>query len=343
MAHEIESMFYMGEEPWHGLGTRVDAAPTVEQAIKAAGMDWRVNAVPMMLPDGREVRPVEMDQAGKLHAGGAWRATVRETDGQILGVVGPKYEVVQNREAFGFFNEWITAGVATLHTAGSLRGGRRVWVLAQANMDPLDIVRGDAVRGFVLLSHGHDGTMAVRVGFTPVRVVCANTLALAHGHDGSKLLRVKHTAGVKQSLDMIREAMDVARADFAATAEQYRALARRAIDRRTLEAYVKSVFRRANAPAALVHSSQAGAMEDESDGARVVPRVMALLDGGLRGDRMLPAPSTGINFWRAYNAVTEYVDHEKGNDRASRLDSAWFGSGAETKRRALDLALKFAA
>jgi hypothetical protein len=104
------------------------------------------------------------------------QAVRRKSDNRILGVVGPKYHVLQNRAAFQWFQPFLDAREAALHTAGSLCEGSRVWVLAKLNRDPLIVALGDEVEKFMLLSHGHDGSLAVRVGFTPVRVVCQNTL-----------------------------------------------------------------------------------------------------------------------------------------------------------------------
>ena len=133
-----------------------------------------------------------------------------------------------------WFQPFLDAKEAALHTAGSLRNGSRIWVLAKLNRDPLVIAQGDEVEKFILLSHGHDGSLAVRVGFTPVRVVCQNTLAMAHGSDASKLIRVKHTKDVHENLANIREVMDLANAEFEATAEQYRLLARKSINQADL-------------------------------------------------------------------------------------------------------------
>ena len=94
----------------------------------------------------------------------------------MLGIVGPRFAVLQNKDAFGWFQPFLDAKEAALHTAGSLRGGSRIWVLAKLNRDPLVIAAGDEVEKFILLSHGHDGRLAVRGGFTPIRVVCQNTL-----------------------------------------------------------------------------------------------------------------------------------------------------------------------
>src|SRR4029077_19321005 len=153
------------------------------------------------------------------------RAVRRTSDSKVLGVVGPRYAPLQNMDAFAWFQPCLDTREAALHTAGSLRGGRRIWVLAKLNRDPLVIAEGDEIEKFVLLSHGHDGSLAVRAGFTPIRVVCQNTLSMAHGSDASKLIRVKHTKDVLQNLANIREIMNLANAEFESTAEQYRRLA----------------------------------------------------------------------------------------------------------------------
>src|SRR5205823_9488561 len=114
---------------------------------------------------------------------------------------------------------------------------------AKMNRDPLVIAEGDTVEKYLLLSHGHDGSLAVRCGFTPVRVVCANTLAMAHGSDASKLIRVKHTKDVLENLANIREVMDLANQQFEATAEQYRLLARKSINQADLRRYVRRVLK----------------------------------------------------------------------------------------------------
>lgn len=338
MAHEIENMFSVEQTPWHGLGTVVQQAPTAEQAIRLAGLAWTVMLRPLQLADGTPAIPWSEPDPDATDAPRPHNTTVRSTDGRILGVVGPEYQPLQNDRAFAWFDPWVTSGQASYTTAGSLRGGRKVWVLASLNMDPLDVVRGDAVRPFVLLSNAHDGSMSVRVGFTPIRVVCANTLAAAHSDAASKLLRVKHTSGVEEATNAIRGIMDVVRGEFATTAEQWRHLASKDLDKRTLEGYIRSVFRASETGAALARTDG----DAEPEGKRVVPRVVGLIEGGLRGDKLLPAASTErLTWWRAYNAVTEYVDHVRGTDGAARLDSAWFGQGASLKRRAMDLAVKF--
>ena len=116
MAHEIETIFYMNETPWHRLGTRVIDIPTADEAIVAAGLNWKVETKPLFLADGTQAPS---------------KAVVRTSDNSILGVVGENYQPLQNEDAFKFFNPFVETGLATFETAGSLRQGKRVWILAK--------------------------------------------------------------------------------------------------------------------------------------------------------------------------------------------------------------------
>jgi phage/plasmid-like protein (TIGR03299 family) len=227
MAHEVETMAFFQQTPWHGLGTALDEDDLYDwpKTCEKAGLAWDVELVPLVTTD---------TQVKVTH-----KAVRRTTDGRTLGVVGPRFFPLQNKDAFAWFQPFLDGREAALHTAGSLRHGSRIWVLAKLNRSPLVVAPGDEVEKFILLSHGHDGSLAVRVGFTPVRVVCQNTLSMAHGSDASKLIRVKHTKDVQANLANVREVMDVATAEFEATAEQYRRLARRSINQADLRRYVK--------------------------------------------------------------------------------------------------------
>ena len=231
MAHEVESMAFFGKTPWHGLGTALheDDLYDWQKTCEKAGLAWEVELVPLITAD---------TQARVTHKG-----VRRTSDGRMLGVVGPRFTPLQNKDAFQWFQPFLSAKEAQLHTAGSLRQGSRVWVLAKLNRAPLVIAPGDEVEKFILLSHGHDGSLAIRCGFTPVRVVCQNTLSMAHGSDASKLIRIKHTKDVLANLENIRETMNLANQEFEATAEQYRLLARKSINQEDLRRFVKRVLK----------------------------------------------------------------------------------------------------
>jgi phage/plasmid-like protein (TIGR03299 family) len=307
MAHEIESMMFVGATPWHGLGKRVVGQVSTREAIVAAGLDWEVGLKDLRTVDGEAV---------------THRASYRTSDAKILGVVGPAWHPLQNKDAFAFFDPFLAEGEAAIDTAGSLQGGKRIWVLAKLSLEPSVIVSksSDVVEKFVLLSNSHDGSIAIRVGFTPVRVVCANTLALAHNTNASQLIRVRHTVGAVETLDRIRDVMNLANEAFEATAEQYRFLAGRECNAADLERFVRRIFPSAGK-------------------SRVFPRVVELFEKG-RGNDL---PGVRGTWWGAYNAVTEYLAHARGTDAERRLDSMWFGDGAAMNRNALSTAVELAA
>ena len=314
MAHLVESMLYVGKTPWHGLGTPIpeDKKVSVREAIVAAKLDWQVELrrVYTETPDGSA-------QTGILDH----YAVCRTSDNAFMGLVGQDYVPLQNEEALEWFQPFLDTGSATLETAGSLNGGRQVWALAKIRDGNLDVNSNDPVAHYILLSNAHDGSVAVRVGFTPIRVVCNNTLTLAHYSKASQLLRVRHTSNLQSNLEMVRDTMKVARHEFSATVEQYRKLQRRGIDSGGLERYVKVVF----------------SLPEDKGGKELIPNIIYLFENG-RGNR-----EAGRTYWGAYNAVTEYLNYFRGRTQDNTLSSLWFGEGMHINRRALHIALKTAA
>jgi phage/plasmid-like protein (TIGR03299 family) len=315
MAHEIETTAYFGATPWHGLGTPLTAEDVYDwpAACRKSGLDWEVELTALATAD---------TQAPVAH-----RAVRRTTDGRVLGVVGPRFAPLQNRVAFQWFTPFLDAKEARLETAGSLRNGSRVWVLAKLNRDPLVIAPGDEVEKYLLLSHGHDGALAVRVGFTPVRVVCQNTLTLAHNADASQLIRLRHSKSLASNLTNIREVMNLANQAFEATAEQYRRLARKDINQADLRRYVRRVL---------------GVDEGAAPSARLanqIEQIVGLAEAG-RGNDL---PSVRGTYWTAFQGFTHWLTHERGRTLHSRLDSLWYGEGAAINRRALQVAVELAA
>lgn len=161
MSANVETMFYAGETPWHGMGVKVESALSSSEAIKMASLDWTVQS--------KEIQVV----GGEIIEG--MRANVRSTDQKVLGVVTNRYKVVQNEDAFSFTDILLGEGVK-YETAGSLSNGKRIWLLAK--METSNIC-GDDVEPYLVFTNSHDGSGAVKVAVTPIRVVCQNTLTLA--------------------------------------------------------------------------------------------------------------------------------------------------------------------
>lgn len=187
MSAEVETMFYTREKPWHGLGIKVNEAPTSSEALRMSGLNWKVRQEPVYTEFGEVID--------------GFRANVRDSDREILGVVSDRYKVIQNSDAFAFTDELLGNGVR-YETAGSLQGGRRVWLLARLPQEY--IISGERISPYLVFSNTHDGSGAVKVAITPVRVVCNNTLNLAL-RSAKRSWSMIHTGDVKEK---IQEAQD---------------------------------------------------------------------------------------------------------------------------------------
>lgn len=324
--HELEvqdgqaAMFYVGETPWHKLGTRLPLNPTPEDAIAAAKIDWTVSLKKLVTEDGTPV-------PGKM-------ATVRESDGKVLGVVGKDWRVFQNKDAVEWFRPLIEQGNVTLETAGSLRGGRRIWVLGRlTGVETREVVPGDPVNPYIQLANGHDGSLAIHLGFTCIRTVCANTLAMALSKKNSKLLKIRHTANSQAAVENVREIMLAANQTFEASVEKYKMLSRLGVSKESLRKYVDLVFeideKKANAKTDEERQKAVAASE------RLYQKVVPLFEKGRGND----APGVAGTMWGAYNAVSEFLAYDRGRNDSTRLDSLWFGDAANINARALEVGL----
>ena len=325
MAHEVESMFYVGETPWHGLGVNVDEGVTTEDAIKHAGLDWRVSLEPIFTKSEGFMQKIDFK-----------KAVMRNSDKTVLGVVGNSYTPVQNSEAFAFFDPFVQNGEAVYETAGSLKNGKIVWILARLNRDPVEVVSNDIVNKYLLLHNAHDGSRSLGIGFNPVRVVCANTLRAAVNATAAKMLRICHTKSIHDSLDEVREIVDAADATFTATGEQYRALARKNIVTKDLEQYVQRVFY-----PGLNVKKMSKSQSTRHD--TLQHNIHRLFVEGAGQDN----PKVRGTLWAGYNAVTEYLSYNDQNrkkpDADGNLVSLWFGHNAKLNERAFEVATSMVA
>ncbi len=192
MAANVESMFYVRETPWHGLGTRVQEAPSSSEALIKAGLDWNVVQEPIYT------------ETEELIEG--YKANVRDSDRKVLGVVTDRYKVIQNQEAFAFTDELLGEGVR-YETAGSLQGGKKVWLLA--HMPHEYIISGERISPYLLFSNTHDGSGAIKVALTPIRVICQNTLNLALSQ-ASRSWSMIHTGNIQNKLQEAKDTLFMA-------------------------------------------------------------------------------------------------------------------------------------
>ena len=212
MAALVETMFYTKrEKPWHGLGTPVDDALTAEEAIEKAGLAWDVNPMPVY------------DHNGIVIPG--YSANTRSSDGSVLGIVGSRYSIVQNKEAFDFTDSLIGEGLK-YETAGSLKDGKRIWLLGKM---PERYINGDKFDPYIVFTNTHDGTGAVKCCMTPVRVVCNNTLNMAL-EGARQSWSTRHTGNIQTKLADARRTLELADVYLRNFAEQADRLANERMD-----------------------------------------------------------------------------------------------------------------
>jgi phage/plasmid-like protein (TIGR03299 family) len=269
------------------------------------------------------------------------RAVVRADTRHVMGVVGTSWRPVQNREAFAFLDGMVAEGEVQYHTAGALGAGNRVWLLAKLPGQIRVAGTDDVSEKYLLLANGHDGTLALRCLFTPVRVVCQNTLSLAlRGQKAGAGVTLRHTGDVKSKLSEARRTLGLAEQFYTDLEAKANRLASVAMTSDRCRRYFEAVFPLPDEPEK--HQWAVKSARETHD------KLLGLFERGkgadLRGVRH--------TLWAAYNAVTEYVDHAKPSyqdkkksleeNRSARLDRIWFGAGASLKASAFEHAMAFA-
>ena len=219
----VESMMYTRTVPWHGLGTKVDEAPTSADALRLAGLDWTVDQKNIQLCGGAKIQN--------------YKANVRSSDGQVLGIVSDRYKIVQNNEAFEFTDS-IIGGDVRYETAGSLNGGKKIWLLAKL---PETEIAGDKTEPYMCFSNTHDGSGAIRVCMTPVRVVCSNTLNLALD-TAKRAWSVRHTGDLQSKMHEARICLQMANAYMGELAKEADRLANTTVTRAQLDQILDELF-----------------------------------------------------------------------------------------------------
>lgn len=224
MAANVESMFYTREKPWHGLGTKVEEAPTSADALYLAGLDWNV------------VQEHIFTETGDTILG--YRVNVRDSDRKVLGVVSERYKIIQNSEAFAFTDTLLGSGVR-YETAGSLQDGRRVWLLARLPREY--IIAGERISPYLVFSNSHDGSGAVKVALTPIRVVCNNTLNLALG-TASRSWSMVHTGNIRDKIQEAKDTLFMAEEYMDSLGKEFERLRRQKITDGQIREYVEQLL-----------------------------------------------------------------------------------------------------
>ncbi len=317
MAHNLEqrdgsaSMFYSGDVPWHQLGRHLNTPATAAEAMEAARLDYTVVKRPMKaIINGRQYSDVPNAFA-----------TIRTDTNQVLGVVGARYEPVQNSDAFNFFDPLVDRDEAIYHTAGVLGRGEKIWLLAKLP-DYIKVgKKNDPVEKFVLLYNSHDGSSHIRVKMTPIRVVCNNTLTAALSGTESEV-RIKHTASATDKLQEAHKILGLTNQLYDQLDLIFNRMALRKINSQQLMNFVKTL---------IPDNPQA---ENNTRTENLRNKVIEIHDS------QADAAIHRGNLFGAYQALTELTDHHSGQkDTSKQLRSIWFGgSGEQLKRRAYQLA-----
>ena len=316
MAHELEmvngeaQMAYVGNVPWHGLGTKVEHDLTPGDFQKVAGLDWTVEKQPLTTATGIPIKNKE--------------ALVRTSYNSVLDVVGTGWNPVQNSEAFEFFHDYVMAGDMEMHTAGSLKDGQMVWALAKTK-ESFELFNGDQTDNYFLFTNPHQFGKSINIRMTPIRVVCNNTLTLSLSQSSDKMVTVNHRKAFDP--DMVKEQMGIAREKM----EQYKSMAeflggKRATGDNVIQ-YFNEVF---GAPA---KAKEDGVLPFTSRNAKIAMENLNTQPG---------ANFAQGSWWQAFNSVTYMTDHLQGREGDSRLQSAWYGRNRKVKLNALDKALEYA-
>ena len=311
MSHLIETMAYVGQVPWHGLGNPLSAQQPLDVWQREAGMDWTI-----------EHSDVLFEVAGgesSLRPYPDSKVLYRSDTLAPLSVVSKRYKVVQPQDVLHFYNDLVSAGGFELETAGELKGGRKLWALARTGQETV-LKGGDRVKAYLLLATSCDGTLCTTAQFTSVRVVCNNTLQMAVG-ERSGAVKVPHSTVFDPR--QVKEALGIGLSGWEAFIGQIKALSRRPISADEARLFFHDVLDEAPA--------------EDTVTSRAWQQLERLYAGAGMGAELPGARNTA---WGLVNAMTEYVDHHRrARSQDYQLDSAWFGQGSLLKRKALDQAL----
>jgi len=322
MAHEVEmingvaQMAYAGALPWHGLGEAVSNDLTPQQMMEKAGLDWEVNKIPMNFTNS----------GGKLQTIPEKAALVRSSDSKVLDIVGEGWNPIQNTTAFNFFYEYVLAGDMEMHTAGSLKGGKHIWALAKVK-ESFDVFGEDTIESFVLFSNPHQYGKSADVRFTPIRVVCNNTLSMSLGQSADRSVRIGHATPFNP--DSVKETLGIASEKFAKYKEMAEFLGSKKVSAESLLNYYNTVYPHSAKP--VVNPTEAKQLSRPAK---------------LCYDALETQPGAHFaegSWWQAFNSVTYVTDHVQGNSAENRLHSQWFGGNQARKLKAAEVAVEMAA
>jgi phage/plasmid-like protein (TIGR03299 family) len=318
MAHLIETtngkaeIAFVGQTPWHGLGQELTKDAPIDVWQREAGLAWTAKTANVMFTP-EHAAPQEVSDKVVIY---------RNDTNAPLGVATDRYRIHQPGEILDFFNTLVKSAGFTLEVAGAIKGGKRIWALANTNREAC-VVNDDAVKGYLLLSTSFDGTTATVGQFTSIRVVCNNTLSMADQEKTPSRVAFRHASVFDAS--RMRDRLGVVVGGFDGMMDGYRKLARTGVTGDFVDNFLEKFF-----PTSV--NQRTGQVQAH----RGYVKVMELFEGHGMGAALAGAQGTR---WGLLNAITQYIDHERGHNADTRMTNAWFGSGDKIKREAESLLL----
>lgn len=314
MSHEItstDSLVLAGQGAWHGLGTVVKDTMTATEALLKSGLTWQIGMEPIYNNEGSEIE--------------GFKAVKRMDTKEVFQIASNRYTPVQNADCFKIFDEVVGTGMAKYEVAGSLQGGRKVWILARIPSLDFSLANGkDQINSYLLLTTSHDGSLSFQMFKTPIRVVCMNTLrASLAGKGQGKVAYYKHTVNFRSRVSQAQIILSETRDYFLRFKEASELLARKQMRQLEVDSFLDKLLNIGNVP------------EEVSTKAKNVKLEIDRLYHDGRGNQMDGVRGTA---WALYNGVTEYVDWERSTkgDESNRLASSWYGSGAGLREKAFE-------
>ncbi|NUG31892.1 DUF932 domain-containing protein [Acinetobacter baumannii] len=344
MAHQIETMAFVGQTPWHGLGNQLSQNQPIEIWAQQAGMDWRI--------ESSNVSYMAKNERGQniLMPYEEQRVLYRSDTHAPLSVVSQRYQEVQPKEILEFYRDLTEQSGFELETAGVLKGGRKFWALARTGQSAA-LKSKDVSNGYILLATACDGTLATTAQFTSIRVVCNNTLAIALRGQNSSAGVVKVPHSTKFDAEKIKQQLGISIKTWDEHMYEMKQLTQRKVTQQEAAAYFDAVFNNTTMSAIDQEESiiqyylKAASIDKKTNSksepnGRAMSKAMEMFNGQGRGAELSSAKDTAYGL---LCSITEFVDHERrAMSRDHRLNSAWFGAGANIKQRGLEQALKMA-
>lgn len=327
MPANVGEMFYFGEVPWHGKGLALAKAATVQEALRAGGLEWEVGQVDLLTADDQ---PSPVPQR---------RAIVRLDrpaghNGRVLGVAHRGFTPLQNRDGALLFDAIFGQGRPVYHTGGYLGNGEVVWLLAKIDR-PLEIVPGDIVEPYALFANSHDGSMAINIRLTTIRVVCQNTLAMAMYERGlGNVFRRAHQGSLREHAEAAQQFFAAALRELESVNKSFVALTQKRCDEETFTNILHALLPEPKKPTnAARNPSLLKAWENRTADIHAARKKIGELRESGKGMELDGSRGT---FWGVLNAVLEFVDHHK-KTKGSRVAYALLGDGMDLKSKAFAL------